>query len=474
VERKKAGFSAWYEFFPRSVIKNSNQHGTFRDCIDFLPYVADMGFDIIYLPPIHPIGITKRKGPNNSPSAGPSDPGSPWAIGGKEGGHKSIHPELGGMDDLQELILKAKEFEIDISIDIALQCSPDHPYVKEHPEWFRQRPDGSVQYAENPPKKYEDIYPFDLETDDWRAMWNEFKSIFIFWIEKGISIFRVDNPHTKSMNFWGWLITEVRTEYPDVIFLSEAFTRPKLMYQLAKQGFTQSYTYFTWRNTKFELTEYMKVLVNTGINDFFRPNLWPNTPDILPEFLQLSGKPGFQIRLALASTLSSNYGIYGPAFELMDNQPIKQGGEEYLNSEKYEIKDWNIDDKKNLRRIIKQINIIRRDNPALHNNHSLQFHNIDNEEMICYSKHTEDFTNIILVVINLDPHHRHSGWLHFPVDFFGIDENKSYQMHDLIGGTFYLWHGAFNYVELDPGIIPVHIFKVRRKIRTEKDFDYFM
>lgn len=474
VEREKAGFSSWYEFFPRSSKKGSLQHANFQDAIDFIPYVSMMGFDVIYLPPIHPIGITKRKGPNNSPQSGINDPGSPWAIGSKEGGHKSINPALGNMQGFNAFVRAANEAGIDIALDIAFQCSPDHPYVKKHPEWFRKRPDGSVQFAENPPKKYEDIYPFDFETDDWESLWRELKSIFDFWIEQGISIFRVDNPHTKSIPFWGWVISEIRKENPDTIFLAEAFTRPKLMYQLAKQGFTQSYTYFTWRNTKYELTEYMRKLVNTEINDFFRPNLWPNTPDILPEFLQVSGKPGFIIRLALAATLSSNYGIYGPAFELLENEPVKPGSEEYNHSEKYEIRNWDIDYKGSIMKIVRQINQIRKDNPALHNNHSLRFHEVDNDQLIAYSKHSDDLSNIVLVVVNLDPHHRHTGMVHLSPELFDIRENSSYQAQDLLGGSFYLWHGSDNYVELDPGIMPAHIFRLRRKVRTERDFDYFM
>ena len=473
-EREKAGFSSWYEFFPRSTKKENLQHANFQDAIDFIPYVSMMGFDIIYLPPIHPIGTTKRKGPDNSALAGKNDPGSPWAIGSEEGGHKSVNPVLGNIQGFNAFVKAANEVGIDIAMDIAFQCSPDHPYVKDHPEWFRKRPDGSVQFAENPPKKYEDIYPFDFETDDWESLWQELKSIFDFWIEQGISIFRVDNPHTKSIPFWGWVISEIRKENPDTIFLAEAFTRPKLMYQLAKQGFTQSYTYFTWRNTKYEITQYMKKLVNTEINDFFRPNLWPNTPDILPEFLQVSGKPGFIIRLALAATLSSNYGIYGPAFELLENEPVQPGAEEYKHSEKYEIRNWDIDDKRSIMKIIRQINQIRKDNPALHNNHSLRFHEVDNDQLIAYSKHSDDLSNIILVVVNLDPHHRHTGMVHLSPEIFDIKENSSYQAQDLLGGSFYLWHGSNNYVELDPGIMPAHILRVRRKVRTEKDFDYFM
>lgn len=474
VDRKRASFSSWYEVFPRSLSPFENKHGTFKDVIGFLPYVSELGFDVLYLPPIHPIGETKRKGKNNSVTAQPGEPGSPWAIGGKEGGHKSIHPQLGTMEEFRELIQQAAEKNIEIAMDIAFQCSPDHPWVKEYPEWFRHRPDGSIQYAENPPKKYEDIYPINFESDDWKNLWEELKSVFLFWIEKGVKIFRVDNPHTKSFNFWGWAIREIKKEHPDVIFLAEAFTRPKVMYNLAKQGFTQSYTYFTWRNSKYELETYLNELVNSKAREFFHPNFWPNTPDILPEFLQVANRAGYIQRLALAATLSSNYGIYGPAFELMENEPVAPGKEEYLNSEKYEIKNWNFDDPKSLRKIIARVNQIRHENTALQNTHSLKFHAIDNDALVCYSKASDDLSNIILVVVTLDPHHTHSGWLHFPLKEFGMEGHDSYQVHDLISGAHFLWSGEHNFVELDPGVMPVHIFKVRKKVRTERDFDYFM
>jgi len=474
VQRARANFSAWFEIFPRSLGAGTGKHGTFNDCINFLPYVAEMGFDVLYLPPIHPIGETNRKGKNNSVTAQPGEPGSPWAIGSSFGGHKSIHPELGTIEDFQRLIHKASEYHIEIALDIAFQCSPDHPYVKEQPQWFRQRPDGSLQYAENPPKKYQDIYPLNFESDDWQNLWEELKSVFLFWINSGVKIFRVDNPHTKSLNFWEWVLNEITREHPDVIFLSEAFTRPKVMYSLAKKGFTQSYTYFTWRNTKYELTKYCQELVTTEAREFYRPNFWPNTPDILPEFLQVTNRAGYIQRLVLAATLSSNYGIYGPAFELMDNEPVMQGKEEYLNSEKYEIRDWKFDDPRSLKRIITRINRIRKENPALQNTHSLKFHDINNEALICYSKATEDFSNIILVVVNLDPYHAHSGWLNFPLPEFEMDLHAPYQVHDLLSGAYFLWSGENNFVELNPGVMPVHLFKVRRKVRSERDFDYFM
>ncbi len=473
VERERANFSSWYEVFPRSLGEGT-RHGTFEDLAEFLPYVAEMGFDVLYLPPIHPIGKSKRKGKNNNPVAQEGEPGSPWAIGGKEGGHKAIHPELGTIEDFRQVINKASEHGIEIAMDIAFQCSPDHPYITEHPDWFRHRPDGSLQYAENPPKKYEDIYPLNFETDDWQNLWEELKSIFLYWVEQGVKIFRVDNPHTKSLRFWGWVINEVKKVEPEAIFLAEAFTRPKVMYQLAKQGFTQSYTYFTWRHTKYDITTYCNELIKTGVRDFFRPNFWPNTPDILPEYLQMSERTGFIQRLVLAATLSSNYGIYGPAFELMENTPLQPGKEEYLNSEKYELKDRDINQPNSLKRVIARINNIRKENKALHNTHSLKFHDINNEALVCYSKVSDDLSNIILVVVNLDPHYTHSGWIHFPLKEFEMDEHMPFQAQDLLSGAYFLWNGEHNYVEINPGIMPVHIFRIRRKVRSERDFDYFM
>ncbi len=470
VDREKAGFSSWYEFFPRSVNSKGSKHGTFKDCIEFLPYVSDMGFDVIYLPPIHRIGQTKRKARNTSVTSEEGDPGSPWAIGAKEGGHKAINPELGSLYDFLLLIEEAHERNIEIAMDVAFQCSPDHPYIKEHPEWFKHRPDGSLQFAENPPKKYEDIYPINFETKDWKNLWEELKSVFLYWIEKGVKIFRVDNPHTKSLPFWGWTINSIKKQHPEVLFLAEAFTRPKVMYNLAKQGFTQSYTYFTWRNTKYELTSYCEELVNTDTREFFRPNFWPNTPDILPEYLQITNKAGYIQRLILAATLSSNYGMYGPAFELMDREPVLPGKEEYLNSEKYELKDWNIEDPLSLKKIISRINRSRKENRALQNTHSLKFH----EALICYSKTTDDLSNIILVVVNLDPNFKHGGWIKVPIDQYKLTHHESFQVHDLISGSYYLWNGEMNYVEIDPGIMPAHIFRIRRKVATERDFDYFM
>ncbi|MFH1025510.1 MAG: alpha-1,4-glucan--maltose-1-phosphate maltosyltransferase [Nitrospirota bacterium] len=473
VDREKALFSAWYEMFPRSCFVKHDGHGTLKGCEAVLPEIHRMGFDVLYFPPIHPIGRTNRKGKNNSLQVGPGDVGSPWAIGSEEGGHKAIHPELGTMNDFIELTGKAKEYGIEIAMDLAFQCSPDHPYVKEHPEWFGWRPDGSVQYAENPPKKYEDILPLNFDTEHWQELWNELKSIVMFWIGKGVSIFRVDNPHTKPFAFWEWLITEVKRDYPDAIFLAEAFTRPKVMYRLAKLGFSQSYTYFAWRNTKWEIMQYINELAGTDVREYFRPNFWPNTPDILPEHLQYGGRPAFIMRLVLAATLSSSYGIYGPAFELGVQEAVA-GKEEYLNSEKYEIKNWDWDKEGNLKDLIARVNKIRRENPALRTTYNIQYYESDNENILFFGKATEDLSNIMLILVNLDPFHTHSGWVKVPVDTFGIDPKQPYLVHDLLGDDKYIWQGERNYVELNPQISPAHILRIRRKMKKETDFDYFM
>lgn len=474
VDRKTAEFSSWYELFPRSAALDGKTHGTFKDVVKLLPYISGMGFDVLYLPPIHPIGTTKRKGKNNALKAGKGDPGSPWAIGNKEGGHKAIHPELGTLDDFKDLVVQAKKQNIEIALDIAFQCSPDHPYVKDHPEWFKKRPDGSIQYAENPPKKYEDIFPFDFECDDWQALWEELKSIFEYWIEQGVTIFRVDNPHTKPFRFWEYVISEIKREHREVIFLAEAFTRPKVMDQLGKLGFSQSYTYFSWRNSSWELKQYLYELTKTGRKYFFRPNFWPNTPDILTELLQSGGRPAFLIRHALAATLSSNYGIYGPAFELVENSAREFGSEEYLDSEKYQLRKWNLKEAYSLKDYISRINNIRSENSALQSMENLIFHHTDNEQLIAFSKQSADRGNLILVVINLDPYHTHSGWLDLSLDKLGIDWNESFQVFDLLSDSWYIWNGARNYVELNPHISPAHIFKVRKKVRTEEDFDYYL
>jgi starch synthase (maltosyl-transferring) len=474
VDREKAGFSAWYELFPRSCALKSDRHATFQDCIERLPYVAEMGFDVLYLPPIHPIGRKNRKGRNNNSISSADDVGSPWAIGAKEGGHKAIHPQLGTLEDFQRFVAAAREVGLEVAMDIAFQCTPDHPYVTEHPEWFRKRPDGTMQYAENPPKKYEDIYPLNFENPKWRELWEELKGVMLYWAEQGIRIFRVDNPHTKPFEFWEWAIREIRKQYPDLIFLAEAFTRPKVMYRLAKLGFTQSYTYFAWRNSKWELEQYFTELSQTEVHEFFRPNLWPNTPDILTEYLQSGGRPAFMNRLVLAATLGANYGIYGPAFELCENRPLRLSSEEYLYSEKYEIKNWKLDRAGSLKGLIARVNQIRRANPALASNGRLKFHSIDNSQLIAYSKTTEDLANIILVVVNLDPHYTQSGWLDLPLDYFGLDPQQPFQAHDLLTDSRYLWQGTRNFVELNPHSMPAHILRIRRRVRSERDFDYFM
>jgi len=472
VEPELAGCSAWYEIFPRSLSFTSDRSGTFNDLEKSLPQIGRMGFDVLYLPPIHPIGHTNRKGRNNSLTITEVDPGSPWAIGSEAGGHKAVHPELGTMEDFERLVGSARRHGLEIALDIAFQCSPDHPYVREHPEWFRHRPDGTIKFAENPPKKYEDIYPLNFDCQEWQSLWQELKSVVLFWTQRGVRIFRVDNPHTKPLPFWEWLIAEVRCEYPEVVFLSEAFTRPRLMYALAKVGFSQSYTYFTWRNTKYELTTYLSELTATEVSEYFRPNFFANTPDILPEYLQFGGRPAFITRLVLAATLSSCYGIYS-GYELSENLAVA-GTEEYLNSEKFEIKPRDWDKPGNIRAFITRINTIRRNNPALASNRRLAFYPVDNEQLILYGKSTEDLSNIILVAVNLDPHHVQEGWLEVPLKEFSIAENEVFQVHELLFDNRYLWQGRRNFVRLDPASSPAQIFMLRRRLRTERDFDYFM
>ncbi len=460
VDPVRARFGAWYEMFPRSCTTDPKRPGTFRDCAARLAYVASMGFDVLYLPPIHPVGVTERKGKNNSLTPAANDFGSPWAIGGAEGGHKSIHPQLGTLEDLKDLQRQARQLGLEVALDIAFQCSPDHPYVKEHREWFRERADGTVQYAENPPKKYQDIYPFDFESKRATELWEELKSIVVYWAEQGFRIFRVDNPHTKPFAFWEWLINDVKRDYPDTIFLSEAFTRPRIMYQLAKVGFTQSYTYFAWKNTSAELTEYFTELTQPPVREFFRANVWPNTPDILNEYLQKGGRPAFVARFILAATLGANYGIYGPAFELYENRPIREGSEEYLNSEKYEVRVWDTNNPNSLKDLITRINAIRKGSPALHGDWSLRFHPVDNETLIAYSKVSEDSADRILVVVNLDPHNVQSGWLSVALKELKLGNDEAYQVHDLLTEARYVWRGSINFVQLDPSILPAHIFRV--------------
>ena len=471
VEPTRARFSSWYELFPRSTGTNG-QHGTFRDVARRLPDIADMGFDVLYLPPIHPIGHTHRKGPNNALHAGPSDPGSPWAIGGPEGGHKAVHPQLGTLADFRALVDDARARGIEVALDIAFQASPDHPYVREHPDWFIRRADDSIQYAENPPKKYQDVFPFDFGSADWKALWEELASVFLFWCEQGVRIFRVDNPHTKPVPFWRWCLARVRARYPDTVFLSEAFTRPKVMYALAKAGFSQSYTYFTWRTSGHELTEYVTEITRPEIADFFRPAFWPNTPDILPEHLQFGTRGTFIARLILAGTLTANYGIYGPPFELMERTP-REGAEEYVDNEKFQLRAWDLDRPGNLRPVIKRLNRIRRDNPALQANAGIVFHRTDNDLLLAYSKSDDAGDNTVLVVVNLDPHHAQAGWLTLDLAGMGIAADEPFQVHDLLGDARYLWNGPRAFVNLDPEVMPAHIFAVKHRHRSERTFEYF-
>jgi len=422
-----------------------------------------MGFDVVYLPPIHPIGQQFRKGKNNATTTLPGEPGSPWAIGSAAGGHKAIHPELGTLDDFRALIAAAREYDIDIAIDIAFQSSPDHPYVKQHPEWFRHRPDGTVQYAENPPKKYQDIYPFDFETPAWESLWRELTDVVLHWCGQGVKIFRVDNPHTKAFAFWECLIGEVKSQYPEVIFLSEAFTRPKIMYRLAKLGFTQSYTYFTWRNSKQEFIEYLTELTQTKVQEYFRPNFWPNTPDILPPHIQTGSRAASIARVVLAATLSSNYGLYGPTFELLETTPREEGSEEYLNSEKYEIRQWDLDQPHSLRGVISLVNRARREHPALQHNRNLRFHEIDNDQLLCYSKQSPDRTDTVLCVVNLDFHAPQHGWLRLPLGELGLDPHRPVDVVDLLDGSTFRWTEERNFVALDPRERPAHVFHVRQQ-----------
>jgi starch synthase (maltosyl-transferring) len=478
VDRERARFSSWYEFFPRSCAGEPGRHGTFADCHRRLDYVAELGFDVVYLPPIHPIGVTNRKGRNNSLTPEPEDPGSPWAIGAAEGGHDAIHPALGTSDDLRALVAAANDRGLEIALDLAFQCSPDHPWVTVHPDWFRHRADGSIQYAENPPKKYEDIYPIDFESKDWKNLWQALRGVVDQWIDHGIRIFRVDNPHTKPFQFWEWLIAGVRREHPDVVFLAEAFTRPKVMNQLAKLGFSQSYTYFAWRQTRWELTEYLTELTRTELVDYFRPNFWPNTPDILTEQLQIGTRSVFLSRLVLAATLAANYGVYGPAFELMEHV-ARPGSEEYLDNEKYELKVWDLDRPDSLRHVIARVNGIRHRHPALQHDRTLRFHRTDNEQLLCWSKSERDPSggdpgDVMLMIVNLDPHHVQASWVDLDLVALGVDDERPFQLHDELGDAYFLWRGRHNYVQLDPAAMPAHVMAVRKHVRTEQDFDYFM
>ncbi|TAE18281.1 MAG: alpha-1,4-glucan--maltose-1-phosphate maltosyltransferase [Bacteroidetes bacterium] len=461
VDRKTALFSALYEFFPRSASQEAGKHGTFKDCERLLPRVADMGFDTLYFPPVHPIGVAHRKGKNNATTAQAGDVGSPWAIGGKEGGHKDIHPELGTLEDFKSLIKTAESYGIEVAMDYALQCSPDHPYVTEHPAWFKWRPDGTVQYAENPPKKYQDILPIYFETEDWKALWDELLSILLYWCEVGIKVFRVDNPHTKAFVFWEWAIAEVKKKYPDTLFLSEAFTRPKVTHKLAKAGFTQAYTYYTWRNSKQELIQYMTELTQGAEKDFFRPNFWPNTPDINPYILQGGNEALMLIRYFMAATLSSNYGVYGPVYEFNVHAAVP-GKEEYLDSEKYDVKLWDWNKQTKISVLMKLVNKARRENSALQETNNFVNCPIQDEQLFAYYKGSQDGKNHVICAVNLDPYNRRGGTLQVPIHLMNIAQHETYVVHDILTGNSYHWRGEYNFVELDPYFLPFHLFVVER------------
>jgi starch synthase (maltosyl-transferring) len=470
VERVRARFSTWYELFPRSASGRRGKHGTFADVVNRLDYLSDLGVDVLYLPPIHPIGTTARKGRNGATKAKRSDVGSPWAIGSGDGGHTAIHPQLGTMSDFHELIAAANGRGIEVSLDIAFQCSPDHPWVSEHPEWFNHRPDGSIRYAENPPKRYEDIYPLDFDTAHWRELWDALRDVVEFWIGHGVTIFRVDNPHTKAFGFWEWLIPTIQADHDGIIFLAEAFTRPKIMKRLAKLGFTQSYTYFAWRTQKWEFEQYLTELTATDVADYFRPNFWPNTPDILTEQLQHGNRQTFITRALLAGTLAANYGIYGPGFELCERAPRSEGSEEYLNSEKYEIRNFNLADPNSIAPFLRQLNAIRHQQSALQHDRTLSFHHMDNDQLIAYSKTsdgialsddaTDEAAAPILVIANLDSEHPQSGCVDLDLDKLGIQSDEPYVVHDLLSGHRYEWKGSRNFVLLDPATTPAHLFRI--------------
>jgi starch synthase (maltosyl-transferring) len=475
VERERARFGAWYEMFPRSAGPDPSRSATFKEAERRLPYIAAMKFDVLYLPPIHPIGTSFRKGRNNALTPEPGDPGSPWAIGSRQGGHKAVEPGLGTVPDFERFVKAARAHGLEIALDIAFQASPDHPYVGEHPSWFRHRPDGTVKYAENPPKKYQDIYPFDFESKDWPELWDELRSVFEFWIGRGVKIFRVDNPHTKPLPFWEWALGELHEAHRDVICLSEAFTRPKIMRYLAKAGFSQSYSYFTWRNTKPELEEYFAELTHTDVREYMRPNLFANTPDILHEYLQKGGRPAFQARLVLAATLGASYGIYS-GFELGENVAVKPGSEEYLDSEKYQIKARNFDDPDSLAGLVTRVNAIRREHRALQFDWTLEFHETDNPQLICYSKRAPfdpaqgrpDGSDPILVVVNLDPVHMQHGNIKLPLARWKLPLDATVEAHDLLSDETYLWRGEWNYVRLDPQLRVAHIISLHVSEATER------
>lgn len=460
VDRVRARYGAWYEIFPRSQGTEPGKGTTLKECEARLPYIRDMGFDVLYLTPIHPIGTTNRKGPNNSLTSGPNDPGSPYAIGSDHGGYDAIEPSLGTLEDFDRFEKAVRDHGMELALDFAINASPDHPYVKSHPEWFKQRPDGTIKYAENPPKKYEDIYALDFYCEDWRSIWEELKRVILFWVDHGVKIFRVDNPHTKPVSFWEWLIREIQDQHPDVIFLAEAFTKPKMMRVLAKAGYTQSYTYFTWRNFKQEMTEYLEELTQSEMKEYFRPNFFTNTPDILPEILQQGGRPAFKFRVVLAATLSTSYGIYS-GYELCENRALPER-EEYLDSEKYEITVWDWDRPGNIRDYITKLNHIRKDNPALHEFENLRFYHADNDHIIFYGKSTDDKNNNLLIAVNMDPHHLQETVLHIPIEELGIAEDATYQLHELFTDTSHAVTGSTYSIRLDPHTEPAVIFAIRR------------
>lgn len=466
VDPLHASFGAWYEFFPRSTVgaddPDEQRTGTLADALGRLDYVASMGFDVVYLPPVHPIGRTHRKGRNNATTAEPDDVGSPWAIGSDEGGHLSVAPGLGTVDDVVRLAQGCRERGMHLALDIAFQCSPDHPWVREHPEWFAKRADGTIQYAENPPKKYQDIYPLDFESDDWQALWEALADVFRFWIDKGVTVFRVDNPHTKALAFWEWALTTLRAEHPETVFLAEAFTRPRVMERLAKVGFNQSYTYFAWRQSSWELREYFEDLATRTV-DYFRPNAWPNTPDILTEQLQSAGRPAFVSRAVLAATLSPSWGVYGPAFELIEHQAVRPGSEEYLDSEKYQVRHWNLDRDDSLAPLLARLNRIRHDFRAFRNLDTVHFHQSDHPGVLCYSKCDPTGSSPpVLIVVNLDPYERHSGFVDVDLAALGLPYGAEYDVVDELGGVTYRWQGNANFVDLAPWAASAHVFSVHR------------
>jgi starch synthase (maltosyl-transferring) len=470
-DRVRARFSTWYELFPRSAAAEAGRHGSFLDVIDRLDYVRQLGADVLYLPPIHPIGATKRKGRNGAVIATDGDVGSPWAIGAAEGGHTAIHPDLGTLAEFHKLVGAAHDAGIEIALDLAFQCSPDHPWVREHPDWFKHRADGTIRYAENPPKKYEDIYPLDFDSAGWRELWDALHDVVEFWIQQGVGVFRVDNPHTKAFPFWEWLIPAIHETHPDVIFLAEAFTRPKVMKRLAKVGFTQSYTYFTWRTEKWEIEEYLTELTQTDVGDYFRPNFWPNTPDILSEQLQHGDRRTFAMRAVLAGTLAASYGIYGPAFELAERAPRHEGSEEYLDAEKYQLRHYDLDASSSLAPFLTQLNTIRREQLALQYDRGLRFHHADNDAIIAYSKSVpgrmaEGLTDApVLVVVNLDDRYRQSAWVDLDLAALQVTDGMPYDVNDLLTGARYTWNGSRSFVMLDPDVTPAHIFRIEAVTR---------